>query len=201
VLKKAPGCVFDPLTTRLESASRLRSISCPSPGTGDPVNRPRRPDFGAENQLIRVQVTSEHMLLWGYDNASFLYRGAIKSDRTIQLEGSPVDVFHRPRAQQWVEVLGTAVNMGHGVCIASGVGDARELASYDVTNNLVTLKAKLSPELLENHPPQVFVRMWEDQIPFRATLRRRRNWSPAAARGKHRRSRLHERTPSRRTTG
>jgi len=168
VLKeRAPGLVFDPLTTKLESASRLRVDFVPVPGTADPCQPAAQAGFlGAENQLIRVQVTGERKLLWGYDNASVLYRAAIKSKRTIALEGSPVDVFHRPRPQQWVEVLGTAVNLGRGVCIASAVGDARELAGYDVADNLITLSADLSQELLDSRPPQIFVRMWEDQIPF-----------------------------------
>ena len=173
VLKeKSPGLVFDLKTMRLDSTARLKVDFVPLTGTVDPCQPTAQAGFlGAENQLVRVQVTSKSKLLWGYDNASFLYRAVVSpgltGSTTLELQGTPVDVFHRPRAKQWVEVLATAVNLGSGVCIASAVGAACKLEAYEPTANVITLKT--TPELLEllaDQPPQLFVRMWENRLDF-----------------------------------
>src|SRR6201999_2428979 len=72
--------------------------------------------LGADNQLIRVQISDggirggAPMLLWGTDNASFLYRATVSSQTsaTLILGQSPVDAFHIPQQGQVIEVLRTA---------------------------------------------------------------------------------------------
>src|SRR5437660_742157 len=84
----------------------------PNPGPPSPCDTAAPGGFlGAENQLIRVQIAApapggQARLLWGYDNASSLYRFTPQSDgSTLQLGRPPVDAFHSPRQGQVVEVL------------------------------------------------------------------------------------------------
>ena len=164
-----PGLAFDEATMRLASAARLKVDFVPVPGTADPCTPTAHEGFlGAENQLIRLQVSADGALLWGYDNASFLYRAAIDSTKRkrLALTGIPVDVFHQPQGGQWVEVLASAVSLGDGSYVAASVGTAAEINSYDATANVITLKTDLPNELFTNAPPAVFVRVWEKRLPF-----------------------------------
>lgn len=168
--RTSPGLVFDPTTQRLTSAAQLKVAFAPVPGTADPCQPTAQAGFlGAENQLIRVQVASDRTLLWGYDNASFLYRVSVRG-RTLELQGTPVDVFHRPRTRQRVEVLATAVSLSSDARLASAFGAVCEIASYDATANVITLTANLPQSVLdlvaETPPPQLFVRIWESQLAF-----------------------------------
>lgn len=174
VLKNAsPDLWFDADTMRLTSTAQLKVDFVPQTGTADPCQPTSQSGFlGADNQLIRVQAVDRHTLLWGYDNASFLYRVAIDrgTPATIALTGIPVDVFHQPRAAQWVEVLSAAVALGDDDYVANAVGIPAQIAKYDPTGNIITLKGapQALVDLLASSPPpaQLFVRMWENQLPF-----------------------------------
>ena len=166
-----PGRVaFDPATMRLDSTMMLRVDLVPDPtAAGDACQPTAQTGFlGPENQLIRVQVTGDERMLWGWDNASFLYRVTLTGPRTLRLDGIPVDVYHQPSARQWVEVLGTAVDFGDGARIASAVGAVMQVDSYDPTVRTVTLDAALPADFVEHLPPQVFLRIWENQFAFAA---------------------------------
>jgi hypothetical protein len=167
----ARGLAFDPDTQALRSSAQLRVDFVPVPGPADVCQPIAQAGFlGAENQLIRIQVTSDRSLLWGYDNSSFLYRVTVNG-RKLALQGTPVDTFHRPRVRQRVEVLATAANLGTGAHVASAVGAPCEIAGYDASANVITLTADLPPAVLDlirlsTPPPQMFVRIWENQLPF-----------------------------------
>jgi hypothetical protein len=173
VLKRinSPGVSFDSTTMRLDSTMRLRVDFVPGPGETDVCQPTAQAGFlGPENQLIRVQVSGDGRMLWGWDNASFIYRVGITATEptTIRLEGIPVDVYHQPHASQWVELLGTAVDLGDGAYVACAVGTAMEVDSYDPTTRTVTLKTQIPPDFVKKHPLQLFMRVWENQFPFAA---------------------------------
>ena len=119
--------------------------------------------LGADNQLVRVQIcdagdgtAGSGKLLWGYDNASFLYRVTVNPDsKTLQLNQSPVDAFHSPKSGQFVEVLRTAAILESDPdasdpfhqqtivrCIAEASAEVRTLAAgYGTCGSLFTTKA------------------------------------------------------------
>jgi hypothetical protein len=110
------GLLFDSPTMRLLPLAALQVSFNPSNTSSDPCDPVATGGYlGAENQLVRVQISDAGLadgqarLLWGYDNASFIYRVTINpDDKTLQLNQSPVDAFHSPKAGQVVEVLRTA---------------------------------------------------------------------------------------------
>ena len=105
------GLNFNPKTMRLMSATTLKVEKFNSVSPPDPCDPEARGGYlGAENQLIRVQISSfdsekkQYKLVWGFDNASFLYRVTKKDNNntTLQLQSQPVDDFHLPdKAKQW----------------------------------------------------------------------------------------------------
>jgi hypothetical protein len=168
VHKTTPGLVLDPKTMRLESQARLRvDFVLPSDEpSDDPCEPVEQAGFlGPENQLIRVQVTEQGKLLWGYDNASSLYRADVATDNSVTLQGTPVDIYHWPKPRQWAEVLGTAVNLGDGSYVASEVGLNAEIAEYDSSLKRLVLQLDVPAQerLATLRAQQVFVRVWEGQ--------------------------------------
>jgi len=149
--------------------------------------------LGADNQLIRLQIANvgnTPQLLWGYDNASFIYRaqlppsqGGVQNPQvnttTLQLLQSPVDAYHAPQAGQFVEVLRTAAILGKEPdvtapagqntivrCVAERTGFVTTVATaYDNSDNSVVLKGTLPA----GYPPQagdppgnpLFLRVWQ----------------------------------------
>ena len=173
VLKDAHGetATFDSATMRLESKARLRVDFLPRTDPTDVCQPTAQAGFlGAENQLIRVQVLDTDTMLWGWDNASFLYRVTVADlpgpKRTLTLNGIPVDGYHHPRKGQWVELLGAAVDLGGGAYVASPVGVALQVDEYEAAYRLVTLATTIPGNLVDKHP--LFLRMWENKLPFAA---------------------------------
>jgi hypothetical protein len=165
-LSATPGVGFDPSTMRVTTAGALRVDIDPAAAPPDPCEPAAQSGFlGAENQLIRLQVSGDGSLLWGYDNASFLYRGLVTPDQqSIKLLGTPVDVFHQPRAGQVVEVLDIAVDLGGGERVAALYGRPYALDGYDATANSIHLPTAV-PQSLN---AEVFVRVWENRLAFSA---------------------------------
>lgn len=173
------GLVFDPKTMRLESNSRLL-VSWDQPtDASDPCQPSAKGGYlGAENQAIRVQLHAVNDdgtfdLLWGYDNASFLYR-VTADDSTnpiLTLDRSPVDDFHRPRAGQAVQVLRSAAQLvttddtveGY---VASLGGEAADLtAPYDPDTKTVQFPAPLPAAYTDpDATPQLYLRVWEELL-------------------------------------
>ena len=172
ILEATSNLAFDPETMRLASKAQLRvDFVQVSTGAANPCQPTAQPGFlGAENQLIRLQAIDPGTLLWGYDNASSLYRATIdaSSRKKIVLKGVPVDVYHQPRQAQWVEVLGSAVKLGDDAWVANAAGAAVEIEGYTSTGNVITLKTDIPQAVFDSSPPQVFVRIWEGRFPFSA---------------------------------
>ena len=172
----AQGLTFDPNTMRLDTSARLQ-VSFSS--TGSPPD-PCEPEaqggyLGADNQLIRVQVTAwdpaanKGRLVWGFDDASFQYRVDVVNPALVELQSRPPDDLHEPRAGQAVELLRSAVRLdGAGEFVASATGVLQTLTSpYVGDTHRITLPVGLSPEYLDStRTPVVFLRVWEEELDF-----------------------------------
>jgi hypothetical protein len=163
------GLIFDPSTMMLESTARLKA-SYDNLNIAPDLCEPEAHGgyLGADNQLIRVQVTAAGKLVWGFDNASFLYRVKVIDDQTLELESSPVDSFHFPRAGQAVEVLRTAALLDGDDFVASVTGVVQTLtAPYNPDTHEITLPSALPGEYLDPaETPVVFLRVWEEEADF-----------------------------------
>jgi hypothetical protein len=169
------GVQLNPRTLRLEAPIKLKAeyIEPPPPDNQcDPVAHGGF--LGADNQLIRVQITSydaqarQGRFVWGFNNASFLYRANAVDAQTLQLETSPVDGYHAPRANAAVEVLRSAVALGGGDYIAahSGVVLTPTQAFVPETRRLA-LPAALPAEYVDaTQARPLFLRLWEAEVAF-----------------------------------
>jgi hypothetical protein len=193
----AGGQFLDPQSLALLPQAKLQVSFVQAGGFVDPCDPVATGGYlGAENQLIRVQIAlsdpsnpaSGRVVVWGYDNASFMYRvAAIKSSGTmLQLTRDPPDAFHIPGTGQVVEILRTAVILETDPdttdplhqrsiisCVAEPTGVLAKLAqpygpaqSGDPTNYLV-LDQPLPDEYLSD-PNPLFVRVWQAELPIGA---------------------------------
>jgi hypothetical protein len=107
---------FDLQSYELKSKARLTVAPNPADITEDPC-KPAVPGgyLGADNQTIRVQLTAADRFIWGYDNASPLYRvqvenipddpGGVGIRRKIKFLSLPHDQEAQPLAGQAVEII------------------------------------------------------------------------------------------------
>jgi hypothetical protein len=163
------GLDFDPATMRLKSQSTLLASF-----QNVPAANPCEPEvaggyLGADNQLIRVQMSGKNTLVWGFDDASFLYRVTLDATgMTVTLQSQPVDAFHQPQANQAVEVLRCAAELANKEYVASAVGNVQTLAtSYNPYTMQIELPNAVPAAYLDaNQTPQVFLRVWQQQLTF-----------------------------------
>jgi hypothetical protein len=186
------GRTFDPQTMRLVPDTTLRvsftqgqvvTNLCDPIATGGYL--------GADNQLIRVQIadagdaTHPAQLVWGYDDASFMYRvGAIAANGgKLQLVQDPPDTFHIPQAGQVIEILRTAAVLASEPdetdpahqrtivrCIAEPTGVLRSLtqpygSAAAGEPKYLALDTPLPAEYLNDTNP-LFVRVWQANLSF-----------------------------------
>src|SRR5215469_2330436 len=98
----------DPHTRRLVPEALLQVKGDPANGKEEREEEVGQGTYlGPNNQLIRVQIArkddaGKRVLVWGYDNASFLYRlsstmsGPKPGTTTMRLATPPVDAHHQP---------------------------------------------------------------------------------------------------------
>lgn len=172
------GLDYDPPTAALLSDSRLLVT-----WEADPTPEPCEPTsaggfLGAENQLLRVQLTrigddGHFDIVWGYDDASFLYRvtADASTNPVLTLDRSPVDDFHRPRAGQAVQALRATAQLAstdgavEGYVAALGGEVAVLTVPYDPDLKAVTFPTPLPSGYTDpNADAQLFLRVWEEQI-------------------------------------
>jgi hypothetical protein len=173
------GATFDPGTMRLESNGRLLVAWEGVPDSADPCEPSSTGGYlGAENQLIRVQIVGNDQdgtfsILWGYDDASMLYRVTPDSSTNpvFTLQRSPVDDFHRPRAGQAVQVLRSTAALSSTDGVVEGYaaalnGEVGVLAApYDPDTKTVQFPAALpAPYTDIARTPQLYLRVWEELI-------------------------------------
>jgi hypothetical protein len=171
------GLTFDPARMRARSAARLQVSFPVARGGGRGAVTPGY--LGAENQMIRVMVagiddvTGQPMIVWGFDDASFLYRvqpaDAGQGTTTLTLATTPVDSFHYPRRGQAVELLRDAVSLTETDYIASSTGFVTTVTeAYQPAGG--TLAIAGGPDEPGSYPgdylaaeqtPQLFLRAWQ----------------------------------------
>ena len=161
----------DSASMRLKSKTTLEVSFPPVTAPPDPCEpQPVGGYLGADNQLIRVQVASVDAngtarLVWGYDNASFLYRVTVLDAANVRLQSVPPDASRQPRAGQAVEVLRAAAKLAGTDYVAALTGAVFTLAEpYDPDGGVVALPAPgLDAVWLDpNATPAVFLRVWEE---------------------------------------
>ncbi|HEY7296030.1 MAG TPA: DUF6519 domain-containing protein, partial [Dehalococcoidia bacterium] len=165
------GVTLDPKTFQLLSSARLQVGFVPPAGPPDPCDPPAQGGYlGADNQMVRITVINFNAqngtgtLLWGWNNASFLYRGAPSGPQAMTLTPIPVDAEHSPQQSQAIEVLLTQADLGDGNDTAAFSGQVAVLTqSYDPDTGLMTLPAGFT---LPSTNRQLFVRLWQATVPF-----------------------------------
>jgi hypothetical protein len=172
------GLVFNPATMRLESTATLQVGFSSKVSQPDPCNPQAQGGFlGADNQLIRVQISGidqasgNPKFVWGFDDASFLYRLDVDkaNPKLLHLQSRPVDASHQPRVNQAVEVLRSAAQLSNGEFVASLSGLVLKLdKAYDPDTQMVSLPATLAQLPVEYYDatqtPRVFLRVWEQEV-------------------------------------
>lgn len=175
---KQQGLAFDPATLRLESKATL-ALNFDTPATPSDPCQPQSTGgyLGAENQLIRVKISvvdtvkKEYKLVWGFDNASNLYRvKEVNSNQKLTLNTQPVDSVHRPKKSQAVEILRAAAQLANGEYIAADHGFVTQLAAdYQSDQQSVELNVQLPvgyPQDQNSNLKPIFLRVWQEEISF-----------------------------------
>ena len=153
------GATIDTSAMRLRSQTTLQ-VAFPAlastNGSGSADAAPGAVDgyLGAENQLIRVRCDGtdaggDPVVVWGFDDASFLYRvaessfDAVSQTTTLTLAAPPVDSYRFPATGQVVELLRDAVELDPGDYIASASGSLATVATaYDPTTMTLTVNGQ-----------------------------------------------------------
>jgi hypothetical protein len=174
------GLWFDPGDMRLRSNATLQ-VQFSGQSQTDPCQPNAQGGYLApDNQLIRVQIsgtdplTGRPKFLWGFDDASFLYRIDIdpNNPQNLILQSAPVDAYHQPVAGQAVEVLRSAAELHNGGFVAALSGFVVTLdQSYLPDSQSIVLPASVSlpAEFLTSDaspPAQLFLRVWEQEVVF-----------------------------------
>ncbi len=170
----AEGADYDPATGAIVPRARLHVTLVSSPAPADPCDPPASGGYlGADNQLIRVAVTAfdptsgKGKFVWGYDNASTLYRASTADGKILTLEGEPVDNDHAPRVGQAVEVLRTRSLFDHNDVVAADSGVVTEVAEpYDPDLRRVVIAATLPAAQWGDSAHPLFLRLWKAEMEF-----------------------------------
>ena len=115
--------------------------------------------LGADNQAIRVEIVSPTEFMWGFDDASPMYRVQIKTDpntaqRTVvHLLTAPKDQAHWPLADQTIELLPWGALLPNGEKVA------------ETTGLLVKVQASFDPDThdisIDTNVPLAFGAAWQ----------------------------------------
>jgi hypothetical protein len=172
------GVTVDAYSLQLVSSARLRAGFVPGQTSTDPCQPSAVGGYlGADNQLIRVTVTSYNAtaktgtLLWGWNNASLLYRAEIPNATdplTLKLTTVPVDQEHAPQQNQIVEILRTTTELGDNNFIADGEGYVIAVAQAWSPDTGEIVLAHSPPTGYQNNTDPLFVRLWQAEVNFEA---------------------------------
>jgi hypothetical protein len=171
----ARGRTYNAAAAALEPRSRLKVTALSTPPAASPCDPPSQSGYlGADNQLIRVQIsaynpaTQTGRLLWGWHNASTLYRCTPKSATTVELARRPIAPEFAPATNQAVQLLMPAADLGEGAIASALVGHVATLmAPYQPDTRMVTLPAAM-PAPYQTPPANLplFLRLWQEDKPF-----------------------------------
>ncbi|HUB51280.1 MAG TPA: DUF6519 domain-containing protein [Terracidiphilus sp.] len=168
------GLVFNPKDCSLSYNATLEVGFYPPTTPSDPCCPSAQGGYlGSDNQLVQVAVTSvsgnSGTLLWGWNNASFLYRATAVSATVLQLAQAPIDAAHTPQPGQTIEILQTTMVLGDPVddnYVAAPQGVVVTLDSgniYDPTTQQLTVPTGTT---IPSDPNSLFVRLWQASVTF-----------------------------------
>jgi hypothetical protein len=170
-LWQSQGYRFRPATMRLEPLEQLQVSFAPATTAFNPCDPVVQEGYlGAENQTIRVQIAKQDAdnkprLLWGYENASVLYRITADGTTTIKLDQGPVDGYHTLKPGQVVEILHSAAKLPDGADlsdvpvprrVALAIGQYTTVSSFDAT-----LKTLVLNDAVSGDDDPIFLRVWQ----------------------------------------
>jgi hypothetical protein len=157
----------------LMSSATLQADFVPGPPSTDACTPAAAGGYlGADNQMVRVTVTAfdakkqTGTLLWGWNNASLLYRATATDPLTLTFSNAPVDQEHAPQLNQMVEILRTELDLSDGNYIADGQGFVVALTqAYSSDTGQIVLASPLPSDYQNNKNP-LFVRLWQAEVDF-----------------------------------
>jgi hypothetical protein len=130
--------------------------------------------LGAENQTIRVQMTSSSTFTWGFDNGAPIYRATSggTSNDVITLGTYPRDQAHWPSPGQLVEILPYGARLPNDEKLAEPRGVfARVASTYDPDHHTFSITPGLDPafgnaylgrgDASDLGPLGYYVRVWD----------------------------------------
>ena len=166
------GLSFEPKSMQLRSPARLRVKFLQQPVDESPCDPQVQGGYlGADNQLIRVQITGfdektkSGKFAWSYNDASFLYRVKGVDDKTVEFLTAPIDSYQTPRATQAVEILRSAVDLKDDNFIAAPNGFMTTAQAYvPETRHLAITDAM--PAAVRKAAGPLFLRIWEAEVEF-----------------------------------
>jgi Family of unknown function (DUF6519) len=172
------GLEFDPDTMRLASGASLLVGFTGQTTTSNCEPQAQGGYIGPDNQLIRVQLsgrdktTGRPKLLWGLDDASFLYRIDVDPNNPQQLnfQSPPVDQSRQPVSGQAVEILRSAAELSNGASVAAASGFVVTLdQSYQPDTQSIELpdSVSLPSEYLtgnQSPPAALYLRVWQQEM-------------------------------------
>jgi hypothetical protein len=177
------GFHYDPATCEVTGTARLLVTPIEPGGTPGPCDPTTSGGYlGADNQMVRISITdydsatSTGHFVWGYNNASFLYRATAGVGNSVVLLSDPIDPEHAPGPNQAVEILETTVDLQDGPAphtaaggnfIAAGSGPVMVLGSNPYASATRVLSLPQSPGLPNGKLP-FFVRLWQNRLAFTA---------------------------------
>ena len=167
---------------RLDHGSRFLEPIARLQVTGHSADREEQPTdrggyLGPNNQLVRVQISGVcddgvPVLVWGYDNASFLYRlssSVIDASHAtaLRLATPPIDSYHQPREHQAVEVLRSAALLTGDDYVAASTGRVAKITkAYNPDSREVVVGTALPSKYrrIRDQGLPLYLRVWEDEF-------------------------------------
>lgn len=163
------GWSYNPASAALTSTARLQVGFAATGVAATPCEPAATGGYaGAENQLIRVRISSPGKFVWGFDNASFLYRVDVVDSMTVKLQSVPVDQQHFPRKNQAVELLRSELRLANNELVAYGEGLVLTLSdAYNHDAQTLRLPQTIPTAFVPpNGTPRLFLRVWEEELSY-----------------------------------
>jgi hypothetical protein len=172
------GAVLDMDTMQIKSSATLQvGFNDASSTVTDPCLGPVAGGYlGADNQTVRVTVVSfasgTGTLLWGWNNASILYRATWAGTNTLKIAPPPVNGERAPQPGQPIEILRVAATLDqHQNFVAQAQGVVAKVAAYSADNAQITLDTPLPNDPNDSRNPYrtdtvLFARIWQGQVDF-----------------------------------
>lgn len=177
------GSVYHAESCELRSGARLELSFVTSSEAEDLCADPAATGYvAAENQAIRIELRDgvTPMWVWGFDNASKLYR--VKIDEVDEVDGTtltfltePADLPSMPRAGQVVELIIWGAVLPNLEKVAEMQGAITKVtSSYDPTTKSMTVEAAVSADWVgwlalheeyynpaDEEPQYLYLRVWD----------------------------------------